>query len=206
MARALAPTSMLCPARHRQRRDGVGSISLSVRRPGLAPHRRSCILLAAAWLLSLRTRHTALCYVPFNEGSRDVTGAMWWWRNHSPTRQLSCRQSLMSTRSVQALAPTSPSLVGVFLFQPCSAGIDGGTISSYAGCSYASTGISRAHDPGSPVSSSWRGSLLFQAAAPAMGSAAMPPGSRASAGLVGDCWITASIGQARGSGLGRIAG
>jgi hypothetical protein len=105
--------------------------SLSVRRPERSPHRRGCILLAAASLLRLRTRHTAPCYTPLNEGSRDVTGAMWWRRNHSPTRQLSCRQSLMSTRSVQALAPTSPSLVGVFLFQPCSAGIDGGgTISS----------------------------------------------------------------------------
>jgi hypothetical protein len=82
MARALAPTSMLCPARQRQRHDGIScrtgrcrpcrSVrSLSVRRPELAPHRRSCILLAAASLLRLRTRHTALCYVPFNEGGRE---------------------------------------------------------------------------------------------------------------------------------------
>jgi hypothetical protein len=41
--------------------------SLSIRRPELAPPRRGCILRAVATLLSLRTRHTALCYVPLNE-------------------------------------------------------------------------------------------------------------------------------------------
>ena len=45
--------------------------SLSVRRPEPSPHRRSCILLAAARLLSLRTRHTAPCYIPLNEHSTD---------------------------------------------------------------------------------------------------------------------------------------
>jgi hypothetical protein len=79
---ALTPTSILCPARQCQRRDGVGSISLSVRRPEPSPHRRSCILLAAAWLLSLRTHATAPCYTPLNDGFSDATEAMWQWRNH----------------------------------------------------------------------------------------------------------------------------
>ena len=45
--------------------------SLSVRRPALAPPRRGCILLAAAQPLRLRTRHTAPCYIPLNEGERE---------------------------------------------------------------------------------------------------------------------------------------
>jgi hypothetical protein len=63
----------------------------SVPRPELSPPRRSCILLAAARPLRLRTHATAPCYTPLNDGSRDVTEAMWWWRNHPPIRQLSCR-------------------------------------------------------------------------------------------------------------------
>jgi hypothetical protein len=51
--------------------------SLSVRRPERSPPRRSCILLAAASLLRLRTRHTALCYFPFNERSKKCNRGRW---------------------------------------------------------------------------------------------------------------------------------
>jgi hypothetical protein len=75
---ALTPTSMLRPARHRRRpRRGQPPTvrSLSVRRPALAPPRRGCILLAAATPLRLRTRHTAPCYTPLNEGGRERNSA-----------------------------------------------------------------------------------------------------------------------------------
>jgi hypothetical protein len=49
-----------------------------------------------------------------------------------------------------------------------------------------------------PSAPRWRGSLLFQAAAPAMRSDAMAYESPKTAGIVSDCWITASTRQSRG--------
>jgi hypothetical protein len=90
--------------------------------------------------------------------------------------------------------PPSPSAGGGFLFQPCSAGIDGGgTISSYARCSDAFKAVFMIQVPRLPASPTG-GEFLFQAAAPAMASAAILLESCASTGVVGDCWITASTG------------
>jgi hypothetical protein len=89
----------------------------------------------------------------------ELGGVFWRRRNHPLTRQLSCcpvcgpvcRAKFSSLHASSCKQPQpSPALilqlVGVFLFQPGSAGIDGagGTISSYRGCSYASQRHSRA--------------------------------------------------------------
>jgi hypothetical protein len=64
-------------------------------------------------------------------------------RNHPLTRQLSCRSvccPVYRAKPMQAAStPIRVMLVGVFVRGRCSARInDGGTISSYAGCWYAS--------------------------------------------------------------------
>jgi hypothetical protein len=160
--------------------------SLSVRRPGLSPPRRSCILLAIAAPLRLRTHATAPCYSSLNDRSSDATGAMGWRRNHPPIRQLSWRPVCCPVyraklnaclKPMQATSTsTSPAPVGVFVRGRCSARIDdGGTISQLCRlfvCLHRHR-HSRAHDPGSPVSPSLAGEFLFQDAAPAMASAAI---------------------------------
>jgi hypothetical protein len=103
--RALAPTSMLCPAcppSPAPRRDQPPTPataprmvrrSLSVRRPGLSPPRRSCILLAAARPLSLRTHATTLCYVPLNERTFQRCNRGYMVAEPSSDTPLSCRSS-----------------------------------------------------------------------------------------------------------------
>jgi hypothetical protein len=93
---------------------------------------------AAAQPLRLRTRHTALCYVPFNEGGRERNRGYVVVTEPSPDTPVGLPCKTWTSLSLkQCLSPTSPALVGFFCSSP-SAGIDGGTISSYAGCWYAS--------------------------------------------------------------------
>jgi hypothetical protein len=97
--------------------------SLSVRRPGLSPHRRSCILLAAASLLRLRTRHTALCCAPFNEGGRERNrGYVVVTEPSSDTPVVMPCKTWTSLSLKQCLSPTSPELVGFFCSSPVQPG------------------------------------------------------------------------------------
>jgi hypothetical protein len=99
--------------------------SLSVRRPGLSPRRRSCILLAAASLLRLRTRHTAPCYIPFNGGGRERNRGYVAVAEPSSDTPVGL-PSGQRTHQASSLNPHQPHAGEVFLFQPCSAEIDGG--------------------------------------------------------------------------------
>jgi hypothetical protein len=130
---ALAPTSILCPA-SASAATGISRCirpvptmpvrrSLSVRRPGLSPHRRSCILLAAASLLRLRTRHTALCCAPFNEGGRERNrGYVVVTEPSSDTPVVMPCKTWTSLSLKQCLSPTSPELVGFFCSSPVQPG------------------------------------------------------------------------------------
>ena len=74
------PVQSRCVISHSRRPSRCGATTTvrsasSVRRPGLSPHHRSCILLAVVALLSLRTHATALCYVPLNEPLAECPGA-----------------------------------------------------------------------------------------------------------------------------------
>jgi len=137
----------------------------SVPRPELPPHRRRCLRLAVAGhhgsLLQFFERSFQRCnrgYVVVAEPSSDT-----------PVGLPSGQRTRLTCSSFKP-QPPSPSAGGGFLFQPCSAGIDGGgTISSYARCSDAFKAVFMIQAP--PSAPRWRGSLLFQAAAPAMASA-----------------------------------
>jgi hypothetical protein len=124
MARALAPTLMLCPARHRQRRDGVGRRSLSVRRPEPSRCRRSCILLAVARPLRLLNRTTPLCSIPLNGFQRCNRGYM-VAEPSSGTSVVMLRSTGTSNSSADKPQPHQPLAGGGFPFQPCSAEING---------------------------------------------------------------------------------
>jgi hypothetical protein len=153
---ALTPTSILCPA-SASAATGISRCirpvptmpvrrSLSVRRPGFSPHPPE--LHTAGRRIALKPPYPA--HRPLLRSLRrkvegSATGAMWQWRNYPPTRQLSCRPVCCPVyraklkhaclKPMQAAStPIRAMLVGVFVRRRCSAGIDGGTISSYAGC------------------------------------------------------------------------
>jgi hypothetical protein len=111
--------------------------------------------------------------------------------------------------------PHQSALVGLFRFQaltavasrgiPAQGNRSGGTYPPtrpFIGLPCQASGIMSVFEhhirPSAPISPSLVGGFLFQAAAPAMLSAAMASESRVIAWLGGDCWIIASTGQSRG--------